>query len=70
MTNDQFKSTMIALKNATGSVLNACKDVFNTLDDDIAKKYEMNIADVIYSLSRAYEDVDMLEWCVRSDFVI
>ena len=70
MTNDQFKSKMLILKITTGHLLNACKDVFETLDDDVAEKFYSNIEDVIYSLSRAYENVDMLEWCVRNDFVI
>ena len=67
MINNQIKPKMLILKITTGHLLNACKGVFETLDDDTRKKLESNIEDVMYELSSAYREIDMLEWRVRNE---
>lgn len=67
MFNNQFKHKMLILKITTGHLLNECKDVFETLDGDAWKKLESNIEDVMYELSSAYREIDMLEWRVRTE---
>ena len=37
MINDQFKHKILILKITTDHLLNACKGVFETLDDDPGK---------------------------------
>lgn len=67
MINDQFKSAMRVLKTVSICLLNEAKDAFKTLDDVTAEKLYSNIEDVLYSLSRASEDINMLEWRVRTE---